>query len=89
MTLYRNTSHLQDNKPLEFPEAPDRYQLYLIDDDESEHAPDLDMGPRSADEPIGEFSAMAFMINKKFKKQEASGADAQIQTEEERQALAA
>ena len=74
MTLYRNTQHLQEEKPLEFPEAPERYQLYLIDDDENEYAPDKDMGPRSADEPIGEFSAMAFMINKKFKSQKSNTA---------------
>lgn len=67
MTLYRKNKELSDEKPLEFPDAPDRYQLYFIDDDESEHAPDYDMGGRNADDQIGEFSSLAFVLNKKFK----------------------
>ena len=67
MTLYRKNKELSDEKPLEYPDAPDRYQLYFIDDDESEHAPDFDMGARNLDDQIGEFSSLAFVLNKKFK----------------------
>ena len=67
MTLYRKNKELSDEKPLEYPDAPDRYQLYFIDDDESEHAPDFDMGSRNLDDQIGEFSSLAFVLNKKFK----------------------
>ena len=67
MTLYRKDKLLSAEKPLEFPDAPERYSLYFIDDDESEHAPDYEMGPRNPDEPIGMFSALAFVINKRFK----------------------
>lgn len=65
MTLYR-LSALEKEKPLEYPDEPDRYQLYFIDEDESEHAPEYDMGPRNPDEPIGEFPALAFVENKNF-----------------------
>ena len=67
MTLYRNNKDLEKTRPLEHPDAPERYSLYFIDDDESEHAPDYDMGPRSIDEPIGEFPTLAFILNKNFK----------------------
>jgi len=67
MTLYRKDKNLSTSLPLEFPDAPERYSLYFIDDDESEHAPDYEMGPRNPDEPIGEFPALAFVLNKKFK----------------------
>ena len=67
MTLYRNNPDLSSSKPLEFPDSPERYSLYFIDDDESEHAPDYDMGPRSVDEPIGEFPTLAFILNTNFK----------------------
>jgi len=67
MTLYRNNKDLQSARLLEFPDNPERYCLYFIDDDESEHAPDYDMGPRSMDEPIGEFPSLAFILNKNFK----------------------
>lgn len=68
MTLYRH-SELNDARPLEFPESPDRYQLFFIDDDESEHAPDYDMGPRNSSEPIGEFATLAFVLNRSQSKQ--------------------
>ena len=85
---------LQQERPLEHPDAPERYSLYFIDDDESEHAPDYDMGPRSLDEPIGEFPTLAFILNKNFKQSNQQGEDAtmnieQIQSEEERLALEA
>ena len=53
------------------------------------------MGPRSVDEPIGEFPTLAFIVNKNFKKQSSQqGEDATmnqeyVQTEEERQKLEA
>lgn len=68
LTLYRH-SELNQDKPLEFPESPDRYQLFFIDDDESEYAPDYDMGPRNSAEPIGEFAALAFILNRSASKQ--------------------
>ena len=67
ITLYKLSSHHKEN-PLEFPDEPDRYRLFFIDEDESEHAPEYDMGPRNPEEPIGEFPALAFVANKKFKK---------------------
>lgn len=90
MTLYRH-SDLQEQVPLEFPEDPDRYQLFFIDDDESEHAPDYDMGPRNSEEPIGEFSSLAFVLNRKASKQASQTANnlGVIQSEEERKALEA
>ena len=66
MTLYRLSNLNQDN-PLQFPDDPDRYQLFFIDEDESEHAPEYEMGPRNPDEPIGEFPSLAFVLNRKFK----------------------
>lgn len=67
MTLYRKDKSFSEADPLTYPDNPERYQLYFIDDDESEHAPDYDMGPRNPDEPIGEFTSLAFVANKKFK----------------------
>jgi hypothetical protein len=67
MTLYRKDKSLSANRPLEFPDAPERYSLYFIDDDLNEHAPDYDMGPRNPDEPIGEFQTLAFVLNRRFK----------------------
>ena len=90
MTLYRHSA-LEEEHPLEHPHASDRYQLFFIDDDESEHCPDVDMGPRNPDEPIGEFASLAFMLNKNFKSARDGGsADVeQIQNEEERAELEA
>ena len=67
MTLYRKDKEMSEQKPLEFPDAPEKYQLFFIDDDETDHAPDYDMGPRNPDEPIGEFASLAFVLNKKSK----------------------
>jgi len=67
MTLYRKNKEMAEKAPLQFPDDPNRYSLYFIDDDESEHAPDYDMGPRNPDEQIGEFQALAFVLNKRFK----------------------
>jgi len=92
MTLYRHSAELSETHPLEYPDSPERYSLYFIDDDESEHAPDYDMGPRNIDEPIGEFPTLAFILNKNFKAPpgESNGADANMEsliTEEEKKAL--
>jgi|LakMenEpi03Aug12_release.lakeMendotaPanAssembly.Ray.scaffolds.fasta_scaffold2098151_1 hypothetical protein len=40
----------------------------MIDEYESEYAPDTDMGPRNLNEEIGEFSSLAFMKKKTFLK---------------------
>ena len=74
MTLYRH-SQLQDEEPLEFPDSPERYQLYFIDDDETDHSPDYDMGPRNADEPIGEFATLAFVMNRSYKQASSANTD--------------
>ena len=49
--------------PLAYPDTPERYCLYLIDEYESDYAPDYDMGPRGANEEVGEFKSLAFMEN--------------------------
>ena len=87
MTLYRH-SPFHAEMPLQFPEDHRRYALYFIDEDESEHAPEYDMGPRNPDEPIGEFMALAFVPNKKFKAAESADPAAEeldMLTSEERQ----
>ena len=92
MTLYRHNTSLHEACPLEFSDAPERYSLYFIDDDESEHAPDYDMGPRNPDEPIGEFPTLAFIVNKKFKQampESGDAGDITHQTVEERKKLEA
>jgi hypothetical protein len=40
----------------------------MIDEYESEYAPDTDMGPRNQNEEIGEFTALAFMKKRTFLK---------------------
>ena len=67
MTQYRHNKDLNEARPLEFVDDPERYSLYFIDDDENEHAPDYDMGPRNLEEPIGEFPTLAFIVNKNYK----------------------
>lgn len=67
MTLYRH-SNLQKDNPLECPQSPERYELFMIDEYESEYAPDTDMGHRNPNEEIGEFSSLAFMKKKTFLK---------------------
>ena len=67
MTQYRHNKDLNEAMPLQFIDDPERYSLYFIDDDESEHAPDYDMGPRNLEEPIGEFPTLAFIVNKNYK----------------------
>jgi hypothetical protein len=87
MTLYRH-SPLSEESPLEYPDSPERYQLFFIDDDESDHAPDYDMGPRNADEPIGEFATLAFIANRSYK-QASSAITEQIQSQAEKNELEA
>ena len=67
MTLYRKDKEMTASMPLSHPDNPDRYQLFFIDDDESEHAPDYDMGARNPDEPIGEFQTLAFVTSRNYK----------------------
>lgn len=67
ITLYKK-SPLAGNTPIEFPKEPERYELWLIDEYESEYAPDTDMGPRASSEEIGEFTSLAFMKKKTFAK---------------------
>ena len=83
MTLYRHNKELMLEHPLEFPDSPERYSLYFIDDDESDHAPDYDMGARNIDEPIGEFPTLAFILNKNFKAElggSGDGTDANLES---------
>ena len=92
MTLYRKDKELSAEAPLTYPDNAERYQLFFIDDDESEHCPDYDMGPRNPDEAIGEFASLAFVANKKYKEGQAgaSGGDlalTHLQSEDERKAL--
>ncbi len=92
MTLYRKDKELNAEAPLTYPDNPERYQLFFIDDDESEYAPDYDMGPRNPDEPIGEFTSLAFVANKNFKEGQAGAAGQELAlnslvSEEERKAM--
>ncbi len=92
MTLYRKDKELNAEAPLTHPDNPERYQLFFIDDDESEYAPDYDMGPRNPDEPIGEFTSLAFVANKNFKEGQAGAAGQELAlnslvSEEERKAM--
>lgn len=76
--------------PLEFPQNPERYDLWMIDEYESEYAPDTDMGPRNPNEEIGEFSSLSFMKKKTFLKNPDAQADlARREKEEEEQKLLA
>lgn len=52
MTLYKHHP-LGKAQPLQYPDEPERYQLWLVDEYESEYAPDDEMGPREPDEEIG------------------------------------
>jgi hypothetical protein len=47
----------------------------MIDEYESEYAPDTDMGPRNPNEEIGEFSALAFIKKRTFLKNVDATAD--------------
>lgn len=67
ITLYKK-SPKQEKIPIEFPQNPERYELWLIDEYESEYSPDTDIGPRAAGEEIGEFTSLAFMKKKSFMK---------------------
>lgn len=66
MTCYKHSVY-SDKNPLKYPEDPDRYQLWLIDEFESPYAPDEEMGARPAGQAIGHFNTMAFIENKNFK----------------------
>ena len=56
----------------------------MIDEYESEYAPDTDMGPRNPNEEIGEFTALSFMKKRTFLKNVDATTDiAKKQAEEE------
>lgn len=60
----------------------------MIDEYESEYAPDTDMGPRNPNEEIGEFTALSFMKKRTFLKNVDATADvARKQAEEEERLL--
>lgn len=61
----------------------------MIDEYESEYAPDTDMGPRNQNEEIGEFTALAFMKKRTFLKNVESVDMAKKQAEEEERKLLA
>ena len=55
ITLYKHNPQLNNTKPLEYPDEPERYQLFEIDEDDGEIEIEYDMGPRNLEDPIGEF----------------------------------
>lgn len=60
----------------------------MIDEYESEYAPDTDMGPRNPNEEIGEFTALSFIKKRTFLKNVDATADvARKQAEEEERLL--
>ena len=63
ITLYKHNPKLNESKPLDYPDQPERYQLYEIDEDDSDIEIEYDMGPRNLDEAIGEFPQLAFVEN--------------------------
>ena len=65
---------MNDVNPLEYPDQPDRYELYEVDEDDSDIEIEYDMGPRTLDDPIGEFPKLAFVLNKRFKNSEDDAA---------------
>ena len=52
MTVYKHSTFAQ-TKPLKYPNEPERYQLWLIDEYESAYAPDEEMGARPMNSEIG------------------------------------
>ena len=54
--------------PLEYPDHPERYQLFELDEDGSDLEIEYDMGPRNFDEAVGEFPQLAFVENKRNKR---------------------
>jgi hypothetical protein len=67
MTVYKHST-FAETKPLKYPDDPERYQLWLIDEYESAYAPDEEMGARPLNSEIGQFETLAFMETKNFKK---------------------
>ena len=63
ITLYKHNSKLNESRPLDYPDQPERYQLFEIDEDDSDIEIEYDMGPRNLDEAIGEFPQLAFVEN--------------------------
>lgn len=67
--------------PLEFPQNPERYDLFMIDEYESQYAPDTDMGPRNPNEEIGEFTSLAFIKKRTIAKNLEALAEAKKEQE--------
>ena len=61
MALYERTIELTNWMPLKFPKDIKAYELRLIDDDEQEYTPFMEIGPRKRDEGIGQFDTLAFV----------------------------
>ena len=53
---------MNDVNPLEYPDQPDRYELYEIDEEDSDIEIEYDMGPRAFDDPIGEFPQLSINL---------------------------
>ena len=65
-TIYKHNPKLNGARPLEYPDQPERYQLFIIEEEDSDIEIEYEMGPRNLDEAIGEFPALAFVENKRF-----------------------
>jgi hypothetical protein len=46
---------------LTYPNNPDAYELRLIDDDEDDYTPFMEISPLDKNEEIGEFESVAFI----------------------------
>ena len=54
ITIYNKSSELGSNPfPLPYSSEPEAYELRLIDDDEEEWTPFMEIAPRKREEPIG------------------------------------
>jgi hypothetical protein len=78
MTVYKHST-FAETKPLKYPDDPERYQLWLIDEYESAYAPDEEMGSRPLNSEIGQFETLAFMETKNFKKTAKEGGKEQME----------
>ena len=69
MTLYKHNESLNSENPLQHPDSPERYQLFIVEEDDSDVEIEYDMGPRNPDDAIGEFPQLAFVENRNYKSQ--------------------
>ena len=67
MTLYKHNESLNSENPLQHPDSPERYQLFIVEEDDSDVEIEYDMGPRNPDDAIGEFPQLAFVENRNYK----------------------